>query len=136
MITKKELLEYSKGMKVLGSTYLQRIGSPGNYIYIYPTKRSQKMGRRYRQAYTRFIKKHKRFLKKISTRYEATSMNIKPKNWYTSLVKLNTKNGGTVQMRLDLRNHRIKSYRAVNMGTGGMSSQLAKSKRQGVLRYR
>lgn len=136
MITKQQLLEYSKGQKIFGSSYLQRLGTPGNYIYIYPSKKTQKLGRRYRQAYTRFIKKHRRFLKKISTRYEATSINIKPRNWYTSMVKMNTRNGGTLQLRLDLSKHRIKSYRSVNMGSGGVSSQLAKSKRAGVLRYR
>lgn len=136
MITKQQLLEYSKGQKIFGSSYLQRIGSPGNYIYIYPQSKTQKVGRRYRQAYTRFVKKSKRFLTKMSVRYEATSMNIKPKNWYTSIVNLNTRNGGSLQFKFDLKSHGIKSYRSVNMGTGGVSSQLAKSKRKGVLRYR
>ncbi len=136
MITKQQLLEYSKGQKVLGSNYLQRIGTTGNYIYIYPIDKIQKMGRRYKQIYIRFIKKHRKFLKKISLRYEATNVDIKPKNWYTSIVSMNTKNGGTLQLKMSLNNYKIKSYRSVNMGSGGISTQLAKSKKMGILRYR
>ena len=136
-MNKKELLlEYSKGQKLFGSGYLSRIGSPGNYIYIYPSKKTQKIGRKYRVAYTRFVKKSRRTLNRLSTRYEATSMNVKPKSWHSALVNITARNGGTLSMKMNLKSHSVKSYRSVNMGTGGVSSQLAKSKRKGVLRYR
>lgn len=132
---KEEFLEYSKGVKLSGSKYLQRIGTPGNYIYVYPGKKALTMNRRMRAIYTRFITKSRRFLTRISTRYEATSMNIKPKSWRRSIVTLTTKNGGTLQMNIDLQKHGIHSYRSVNMG-GGASAKLSMSKRKGVLRYR
>lgn len=135
MSIKDEFLEYSKGMKLSGSKYLQRIGTPGNYIYIYPGKKALTMNRRMKAIYTRFVRKSSRFLNRISTRYEATSMNIKPKSWGRSIISVTTKNGGTLQMNIDLQKHGIHSYRAVNMG-GGSSAKLSMSKRKGVLRYR
>lgn len=132
---KEEFLEYSKGIKLSGSKYLQRIGTPGNYIYVYPGKKALTMNRRMKAIYTRFITKSRRFLTRVSTRYEATSMNIKPKSWRRSIVTLTAKNGGTLQMNIDLQKHGIHSYRAVNMG-GGASAKLSMSKRKGVLRYR
>jgi len=136
MNQKELLLEYSKGVKLFGSSYLQRIGTPGNYIYIYPSTKSRTLGRRYRRSYTRFVKKSRRFLNKLSTRYNATAMNIKPRNWHTAFVKVSSGSGGTLNLHIDLKKHGIKSYRSVNMGSGGTSSQLATSKRKGVLRYR
>ncbi len=135
MSIKDEFLEYSKGMKLSGSKYLQRIGTPGNYIYIYPGKKALTMNRRMKAIYTRFVRKSSRLLNRISTRYEATSMNIKPKSWSRSIISVTTKRGGTLQMNIDLQKHGIHSYRAVNMG-GGASAKLSMSKRKGVLRYR
>lgn len=135
MTIKDEFLEYSKGIKLSGSKYLQRIGTPGNYIYIYPGKKALSMNRRMKAIYARFITKSRRFLTRISTRYEATSMNIKPKSWSRSIVSLTTRRGGTLQMDIDLQKHGIHSYRAANMG-GGASAKLSMSKRKGTLRYR
>ena len=135
MTIRDEFLEYSKGMKLSGSKYLQRIGTPGNYIYIYPGKKALTMNRRMKAIYTRFVRKSSRLLNRISTRYEATSMNIKPKSWSRSIISVTTKRGGTLQMNIDLQKHGIHSYRAVNMG-GGASAKLSMSKRKGVLRYR
>ena len=133
---KSEFLEYAKGKKIFGSSYLQRLGSPGNYIYIYPSAKMKNITRKYKTAYTRLVKKSKRFLKRIGTRYEATSINLRPKTWHKSIITIKTKNGGTLNLKYNLKKHGVKSYRSVDMGTGGMSSQLAKSKRKGVLRYR
>ncbi|PKP53829.1 MAG: hypothetical protein CVT92_02535 [Bacteroidetes bacterium HGW-Bacteroidetes-1] len=135
MSIKAEFLEYSKGIKLSGSKYLQRIGTPGNYIYVYPGKKALTMNRRLKAVYSRFVRKSRRFLTSLSTRYDATSMNIKPKSWRRSMITLTTRSGGTLQMNIDLSKHGIHSYRAMNMG-GGASAKLATSKRKGVLRYR
>ena len=128
---KEEFLEYSKGIKLSGSKYLQRIGTPGNYIYVYPGKKALTMNRRMRAIYTRFITKSRRFLTRISTRYEATSMNIKPKSWRRSIVTLTRSYGGTLQMNIDLQNTAFTL--SCNMGGAAANCYV---KRKGVLRHR
>jgi hypothetical protein len=134
---RKEILEYIKGRKVLGSKYLQRLGSPGNYIYVYPGRKIVALGRNYKRAYSRFIQKNRTFLNKIQTRYDATHVDIMPgRKWTSALMKMTTKGGDTISFHLNLKTHGIKSYRSVDKGSGGVSAQLAKSKKNGVLRYR
>jgi hypothetical protein len=132
----EQILEYKIGQKVFGASYVQRLGTPGNYIYIYPPKKFSNFGRRTKQAYARFVKKSKRFLKKVALRYEATSINMKPKSWAAAVIDIHKKNGDVIQMHVNLKNHNVYSYRSRRGHVGGAAQNLSKSKRKGILRYR
>jgi hypothetical protein len=129
------ILEFKLGGMLAGAKYIQRIGSPGHYIYIYPNKTMEKMGRKMRFFYARFTSRHKKWLGSFSANYGATSMNIRPKNWHTAIVDMHSKERGLLQMNVNLAKHSIYSYRSQRKGAG-TSASLSMSKRKGLLRYR
>jgi len=133
--TGQELLEFKKGVKIFGSSYIQRIGAPGHYTYVYPSKKFERFGRRFNRVYSRFIKRNKKLIKSIGTRYEATSMNLKPKTWNKTVLAVKTKHKGVMDFQLNMKKHTILLYRA-RTGTHGNATNLAKMKRKGILRYR
>lgn len=129
------ILEYVLGGARIGARYLQRMGSPGHYIYIYPSKGFEKMTRRARFAYGRMVNKAKKFLTKMQIHYGATSMNVKPKTWHLAVVKMTGKETGSTEFLFNLKSHQIYSYRS-HRGVTGASAALSKSKKAGILRYR
>lgn len=133
--TGRQLLEFKKGVKIFGSAYIQRLGSPGHYTYIYPSKKFEKFGRRFKRIYSRFTKRNKKLFKKMGTRYEATSMNIKPKSWNISIMAMKTKRKGVMDFRINLKTHTITAYRA-RTDVSGKATKLAIAKRKGILRYK
>ena len=131
----RELLEFKKGVKIFGSSYIQRLGNPGSYTYIYPSKKFEKFGRKFKRIYGRFVKRNKSLFKRLGSRYESTSMNIRPKSWNTSIMAMKTKRKGVMDFNINLRKHTISSYRA-RTGANGNATKLATAKRKGILRYR
>lgn len=130
-----DLYEYKVGSMGIGTKYIQRFGTPGNYVYIYPSKRLQRFSRRVRGAYARFIKKSQAFLNKFKTAYEGTSMHVKPKTWHSAIIDLRKKDGGLLQFHVDLKAHGIYSYRS-KRGQLGAAVKLGRAKKKGILRYR
>jgi len=133
--TGKQLLEFKKGVKIFGSSYIQRLGAPGHYTYIYPSKKFERFGRRFNRIYSRFIKRSRKLIKRVGTRYEATSMNLKPRTWNHTILSAKTRHKGVMDFKLDMHNHTILAYRS-RTGIHGNATELAKMKRKGILRYR
>jgi len=131
----QELLEFRKGAKIFGSSYVQRLGTPGHYTYIYPAKHFIKFGRKFNRIYSRYIRRNSKLFKSLGNRYEASSMNLKPKTWTHHILTMKTRHKGIMDFKLNLRTHTVSSYRSRLHSTGG-ASRLAMMKRKGILRYR
>lgn len=129
------ILEFKMGAVGTSVKYIQRLGSPGHYIYIYPTNSMAKLSRKARFTYSRMVSRASRFLKRVQRAYSAESMSMKPKNWHTSIVTMTGKQIGMTQFTFDLKTHGIYSYRS-KRGHVGASVKLAKAKKKGILRYR
>lgn len=127
--------EYKSGAMGTATKYIQRIGTPGHYKYIYATRGFDKMSRKAKFFYNRLIRRSKKFLGKISNLYGAQSMSIKPVTWRTAIVNVQKKSGVNVMLHVDLKSHQIYSYKS-KRGQGGASFELARSKKSGILRFR
>lgn len=130
-----DLYEYKLGSMGSATKYIQRFGTPGNYVYIYPSQRFQRFSKKVRIAYARFLKKSKGFLNKFKVAYEGTSINVKPKTWHTAIVDVNRKDGSILQFKVNLKAHGIYSYRS-KRGQLGAAVKLGRAKKRGILRYR
>ena len=135
MEKKNELTEIIKGAKKAASKYLQRFGVPGHYTYIYPSNNLLTMGRKTKNSYKRFLKRSRNFMKKLGVAYGATSINLKPTTWKTSLLKMNSEHGENYFFKVNLFSHKIYSYRSRRIN-GGLASKLSRDKKKGILRYR
>lgn len=129
------LYEYKVGSMGIGTKYVQRFGTPGHYVYIYPSKRLQKFSRRIRWAYARFVHRSQRFLNRFKIAYEGQGMHVKPQSWHTAIIDVTKKDGSILQFKVDLKSHGIYSYRS-KRGIGGAAVSLGKAKKRGILRYR
>jgi hypothetical protein len=129
------IYEFNLGGSKRGAKYLQRLGSPGNYVYIYSNKRLNKLSRKVRFHYGRMIAKSAKWLGGLKNNYGATALNVKPKSWNTGIVNLVNKERGGMSMFVNFKTHQIYSYRSQRRGTG-TSSMLAKKRKAGILRYR
>lgn len=133
-IEERELLEIKKGFRKLNAKYVSRFGSPGHYIYVYMPKGLERMSRRAKFAYGRIVKRSKKFLDSIKTRYDASSLTVKPKTWHTAIVKLTTKDN-VLAFHVNLKSHSIYSYRS-KRGQNAAFVKMTKAKKAGLLRYR
>lgn len=131
----QKLLEYTTGGRRLGAKYIQRFGVPGKYQYVYPIKKWERLSRKTKFHFARFVKHTARFMKMISFSYEQKGINIKPLNWHNALVDINKKDGDLLQLGISLKSHQIYSYKSKRGITGG-STSLSKAKKSGILRYR
>jgi len=130
-----DLYEYRLGTMGAGTKYIQRFGTPGQYVYIYPSKRIQRFSKKIRASYARFLKKSKTFLNSFKVAYEGTSIHVKPKTWHTAIVDVNRKDGSILQFKVNLKAHGIYSYRS-KRGQLGAAVKLGRAKKRGILRYR
>ncbi len=131
----QELLEYKRGAKITGSAYIQRLGTPGHYTYVYPSKKFTRFGRKFSRIYSRYIRRHKKLFSKMGMRYEASSTYVKPRTWEIQILTMKTKYKGIVDVKLDLGRGKVISYRS-RTHINGNATKLAQAKRKGVLRYR
>jgi len=129
------LYEYKVGSMGVGTKYIQRFGTPGHYIYIYPANKIKKLSRKLRWAYARFVKRSQRFLNRFKTAYEGQGMHVKPQSWHRAVVDVTKKDGGILQFNVNLKAHGIYSYRS-KRGVGGAAVSLGRAKKRGILRYR
>jgi len=129
------VFEFKLGGTKVGATYINRSGSPGNYIYHYLPKSFSKFGRKTSFAYGRLIKNSMRFINMYKTRYGAMRVEMKPKTWYTSVVDFKMEDGGWITHLIDLKNKKTMAYKIRREPSGG-STQINKLKKAGVLRYR
>jgi hypothetical protein len=131
-----ELKEYKIGMRRLNAKYIQRFGTPGNYNYVYKSKKFDQQPRLVKKVYGRIMNRAGRFLKSLKLRYGATRLQVKPLGWHHAVVTL-TGDKGTLQFDADLVKHQLKPYRTKfthrNMRLSSVNSEL---KRKGILRYR
>jgi len=130
-----DLFEYKLGSMGAATKYIQRFGTPGQYVYIYPSKRFQRFSKKIRAAYARFLKKSRGFLNKFKVAYEGTSIHVRPKTWHTAIIDVNKKDGGILQFKVNLKAHGIYSYRS-KRGQLGAAVKLGRAKKRGILRYR
>lgn len=138
-LTEAEIKEFVTGASKIGAKYLKRLGSPGNYTYVYTNKKIAKFGRKARGAYGRLVSKNVKLFDKLKMRFDPRSFQVSPtKQWYYAAVKMNLKNGDLVTMRINLRNTKIVGYRRSRRGQGlpGYPVQIAKARKKGILRYK
>lgn len=136
-LDEKSLLEYKKGQMGVGMKYVQRLGTPGNYIYVYPgMKKFSNMSRKTQMFFNRHMRRARGFLSRFSLNYDAQNMNIKPKTWNSAVLNIKTSGGELYQFHVNLKSHGIYSYRSRRGMSGGTSASLARSKKKGILRYR
>lgn len=133
-ISQEELLEIKKGFRKLNSKYVSRFGQPGHYVYVYMPKGLERMSRKAKFAYGRIVKRSKKFLNGIKSRYDATSLTVKPKTWHTAIVKVATRDN-ILAFHVNLKSHQIYSYRS-KRGQNAAFVKMTKAKKAGLLRYR
>jgi hypothetical protein len=134
-----ELLEYSTGASKVGAKYIRRLGSPGNYIYVYSNSKLNRASRRMRSAYKRLIQKNSKLFNGIKAKYEAKSFGVNAaKRWGNAVLSMNLKNGDIVNMYINLRNTKILGYRRSRRGVGktGYPIRMSGYKKSGMLRYK
>jgi len=137
--SKEVIKEWSSGAAKVGAKYLKRIGTPGNYTYIYSNRKVEKLGRKARAAYGRLIDKNIKLFNRLKMRFDPRSFQVSPsKQWYHAAVKMNLKNGDLITMRINMKNTSIIGYRRSRRGQGlpGYPIQIAKAKKKGILRYK
>lgn len=131
----KKRLEYLSGTSGIGVKYLNRFGSPGNYSYIYPDDKINRYGRVKYRAFMRYLTHHNRFIQRINQAYNGRKISLKTISWHYQLATITRQEGSSFKLGINLRNHKIRSYRSKLRGPSA-SAHLNSLKRRGVLRYR
>jgi len=129
------LLEYTTGTSGIGTKYMSRSGSPGNYTYVYPTDAINKLARTKYRALTRFIKKHQAFINKINVRYGGGKMKLKTMSWGYQLATISNREGTVFKLGINLKKHKIYGYKSKLRGPNA-SAHLNALRKKGILRYR
>ena len=131
----KIVKEYGFGGKRMGAKYMQRLGSPGHYKYVYAPSSINRFSRKAKFYYSRFLKRSAKFLKSIALSYDAKALNVKPKTWRTAIVNIQQNSGLNLMLHVDLKSHQIYSYKS-HRGQMGASTKLSRAKKKGILRFR
>ncbi len=129
------LLEYTTGTSGSGVKYLSRLGSPGNYRYMYPNDKINKLARTKYKSLRRWLRKHSAFINKINLTYRGSRMNLKTLSWSHQLATIHRADGTQFKLGINLRKHKIYGYRSDISGPSA-SSHLNALRKKGVLRYR
>ena len=130
------VMEYMTGMRRIGAKYIQRFGVPGNYRYVYQTKKFARLSRKIKAVYGRIVKRSDLFLKQAQLKYGATHLTVKTKSWHQAIITL-TGDRGTFDLIADLPNKRITGYRTkATHRVGRLSTVNSRLRKKGVLRYR
>ena len=130
-----DLLEYKLGTSGMGTKYLTRTGVPGNYTYIYPNDKANKLSRSKLRVLTRWMRKHSAFVNKINVAYRGNKMQLKTLAWGYQLATISDRQGTQFRLGINLKKHKIYGYKSKIKGPSA-SAHLNSLRKRGILRHR
>lgn len=130
-----DLLEYMTGTSGTGVKYINRMGSPGNYTYMYPNDKVNKLSRSKYKVLKRWLGKHQAFINKINIAYRGNKTSLKTLAWGYQMATISTRQGTSFKLGINLKKHKIYGYKSKIKGPSA-SAYLNSQRKKGILRYR